>query len=225
MSGARVRLTRVIAGAAAFVASSIVSLSTPANAQPAGGPAAPGSTGMNIDLATVLKAKPGAWADYTMAGKEGKDPITIRYALIEHTATKLVLEIDSATPKGEMVLHFDFAPQGAQGADGWKVVSGKMQLGDKKMDMPAAQLAASPPMKVTDLPGDLVGSEALTTPVGAFPCKHYKKIAGEPGKAPTLDVWMNDKVSPTGLVKSTLDPMGVQMTLVATGTGATSKLH
>ena len=46
----------------------------------------------------------------------------------------------------------------------------------------------------------------------------------EGGKGPDLDVWMNDKVSPTGLVKSTLDSMGVQMTLLATGTGAQAKL-
>ena len=212
------------AGATAFVVSSIVSLGTPANAQPAGGAGAGmGSpSGMNIDLGTVLKAKAGAWADYTMSGKGGEKPVTIRYSLVERTATKFALEIDSSTPKGEMVIHFDFVPQGA---DGWKVVSGKMQLGEQKMDLPAAQLAAAPPLKTTDPPGQLVGSEDLTTPLGSFSCKHYKKVMVEGGKGPSLDVWINEKVSPTGLVKSTLDAMGVQMTLLATGTGAQSKLH
>jgi hypothetical protein len=157
-----------------------------------------------------------------MSGKGGEKPMTIRYALVERTATKFALEIDSSTPKGEMVLHFDFVPAGP---DAWKVASGKMQLGPQKIDMPPAQLAASPAMKTTDAPGDLVGSEDLTTPIGPFPCKHYKKAMAEPGKGPTLDVWMNDKISPTGLAKSSLDSMGVQMTLLATGTGAVSQLH
>ena len=218
------RAARVLAGVAAFAAASAVSLGTPANAQPAGGPGMGGPSGMNIDLATVLKAKAGAWADYTMSGKGGDKPVTIRYALVEKTAAKFALEIDSATPKGEMVIHFDFAAQPGD-ANAWKVVGGKMQLGEQKMDMPAAQLAAAPPLKTTDSPGQLVGTEDLTTPLGPFPCKHYKKAMLEGGKGPSLDVWINEKVAPTGLVKSTLEAMGVQMTLLATGTGAQSKLH
>jgi hypothetical protein len=224
------RAARILAGVTAFVAASAISLGTPANAQPAagagggGGAAGLAGQGMNIDLATVLKAKPGAWADYTMSGKGEAKPVTIRYALIERSASKFALEIDSATPKGEMVIHFDFVAQGTDGS-AWKVVSGKMQLGEQKMDLPAAQLASSPPLKTSDSPGQLVGSEDLTTPVGPFACKHYKKAMLEGGKGPSLDVWINDKVSPTGLVKSTLDAMGVQMTLLATGSGAQSKLH
>jgi hypothetical protein len=215
------RTSRAVAAVATFALSSMLSFSNPASAQQAGGGVA-GATGMTIDLATLLKAKPGAWADYTMAGKGGEKPMTIRYALIDRTAAKLALEIESATPKGEMVIHFDFVPQGV---DAWKVVSGKMQMGEQKMDMPAAQLAQTPPLKTSDSPGELVGSEDLTTPVGPFPCKHYRRAMAEGGKGPAIDVWLNDKVSPTGLVKSTLDAMGVQMTLLATGTGAQSKLH
>lgn len=217
------RFARTVSALSAFAAASAISFVTPASAQPVGG-AGLGNQGMNIDLATVLKAKPGAWADYTMSGKGGEKPLTIRYALVDRSPTKFALEIDSATPKGEMVIHFDFAAQGADGST-WKVVSGKMQLGEQKMDLPAAQLAASPPMKTSDAPGQLIGSEDLTTPLGAFPCKHYKKAMLEGGKGPALDVWINDKVSPTGLVKSSLDAMGVQMTLLATGTGAQSKIH
>jgi hypothetical protein len=215
----------MLAGVAAFAAASAISLSTPANAQQGGGgggAALGGSSGLNIDLGTLLKSKAGAWADYTMSGKAGEKPITIRYSLVERTATKFALEIDSATPKGEMIIHFDFVPAGT---DAWKVLGGKIQVGDQKQDMPAAQLAAAPPLKVTDPPGALVGTEDLTTPVGAFPCKHYRKEMMEGGKGPSLDVWINEKVSPTGLVKSTLDAMGIQMTLLATGTGAQSKLH
>jgi hypothetical protein len=212
--------TRAVAGVAAFAFTSLLSFSNPARAQQAGGGVS-GPTGLTLDLGTLLKAKPGAWADYTMSGKGAEKPLTIRYALIDRTAAKLALEIDSATPKGEMVIHFDFA---SQGADAWKVVSGKVQVGDQKMDLPPGQLDAMPPLKTSDSPGELVGSEDLTTPLGAFACKHYRRAMGD-AKAPSIDVWLSDKVSPTGLVKSTLDTVGVQMTLTATGTGAQSKLH
>jgi hypothetical protein len=218
-------VSRFFAGALAFAASSMLSLATPATAQGQGAPAAgamatQGVSGLNIDLGTLLKAKAGAWADYSMSAKDGgQKAITIRYALVEHTAAKLALEIVSATPKGEMVLHFDFVPSGA---DAWKVVTGKIQLGETKAEIPADKLAQAPLLRASDSPGVLVGTEDLTTPVGPFPCKHYKKAMPE---GPVLEVWMNEKVSPTGLVKSTLDAMGVQQMLLATGTGAQSKLH
>ncbi len=216
------RASKVLAGAAAFVVSSALSLTTPASAQQVGGTGAPAgqASGLNIDLPTLLKAKPGAWADYTMSGKGGDKPVTVRYALVERTAAKFSLEIDSVTPKGEMIIHFDFVPQGP---DTWKVAGGKVQLGEQKIDMPAAQLAGAAPLMTTDPPGDLIGTEDLSTPVGSFSCKHYKKAMMD--KGPNLEVWMNEKVSPTGLVKSTLDAVGVQMTLLATGTGAQAKLH
>ena len=216
--------SRLVAGLGAFALTSMLSLGTPASAQPAGGAPGPGGvSGLNIDLATLLKAKAGAWADYTMSGKGGEKPVTIRYAVVERTPAKLGLEIDSATPKGEMIIHFDFIPQGA---DTWKVTTGKIALGEQKIDIPQAQLTAAAPLRTTDLPGDLVGTEDLTTPLGPFSCKHYKKIAMEGAKGgPGLDVWLNEKISPTGVVKSTVDALGVQMTLLATGTGAQAKLH
>jgi hypothetical protein len=212
---------RVLVGAAAFVAASAVSVGTSTLAQAQGGPPSPlgGGQGLNLDFSTLLKAKQGSWADYTMS-KGGKDPIKIRYSLVERSASKLALEVDSATPKGEMILHFEFVPQG----DAWKVVSGKLQLGDQHQDFPQQILAASPAMKASDAPGDLVGNEDVTTPLGALHCKHYKKSLDDTGKGPALDVWISDKVSPTGLVKSTMDAMGIQMTLLATGSGAAAKL-
>jgi hypothetical protein len=217
---------RTFAGVVAFAATTMVSQGTPAIAQGGGGGSAPsmmGSTqGLNLDLGTLLKAKPGAWADYTMSGKGPEKAVTVRYALVERTATKMALEIDSVTPKGEMIIHFEFVPQGV---DAWKVTTGKVQLGEQKIEIPSSQLAASPPLKASDSPGSLVGTEDLTTPIGAFPCKHYKKALVEGGQGPSLDVWINDKISPTGLVKTSMDAMGVQMTLLATGTGAQAKLH
>jgi len=42
----------------------------------------------------------------------------------------------------------------------------------------------------------LVGSESITVPAGAFSCQHWKKDEG------VGDVWVNDKISPFGMVKS-----------------------
>jgi hypothetical protein len=215
------RTVRALLGVAAFAATSALSLTHPAQAQQVGAGLS-GPTGLTLDLVTMLKAKPGAWADYTMAGKGAERPLTIRYALIDHTAARLALEIDSATPKGEMVIHFDFV---SQGVDAWKVVAGKVQMGEQKMDLPTAQLETMPALKTSDSPGELVGNEDVTTPLGSFACKHYRRAMAEGGKGPVIDVWLSDKVSPTGLVKSTLDVAGVQMSLAATGTGALSKLH
>ena len=42
----------------------------------------------------------------------------------------------------------------------------------------------------------LVGSESITVPAGTFSCQHWKKDEG------VGDVWVNDKISPFGMVKS-----------------------
>jgi hypothetical protein len=42
----------------------------------------------------------------------------------------------------------------------------------------------------------LVGSESITVPAGAFSSQHWKKDEG------VGDVWVNDKISPFGMVKS-----------------------
>ncbi len=231
---AALRASRLAGAVTAFAAASFVSLATPASAQTApaapaapaaGGGAATGmgpAGGLNLDLGTLLKAKAGAWADYTITSKGPEKPLATRYALVERTPAKLAIEVDSTTDKGEMVIHLDFA---AQGADAWKLTASKIRMGDRRVDVPAANIAAMPPLKTTDSPGDLVGTEELATPAGAFTCKHYKKSLLEGGKGPWIDLWISDKVSPTGLVKTSADAMGVTMTLVASGTGAQSKLQ
>jgi len=42
----------------------------------------------------------------------------------------------------------------------------------------------------------LAGSESITVPAGTFSCQHWKKDQG------VGDVWVNDKISPFGMVKS-----------------------
>jgi hypothetical protein len=206
-------------GLAAATAVSLLALGMPAQAQPTplGGP----GSGLNFDFATLSKAKAGTWADYAMAKVGGTDkPITIRYSLVERTAQKIGLEVDTLAPKGELLLRFDFGPVAP---DAWKISGGKMQVAEQKMDMPAAQLAQAPAIKTTEPPGELVGAESVTTPAGTFACKHYRKAATDP-KSPTMDLWISDKVQPTGMVRFTLSGTGVDMTLTGTGAGAQAKL-
>jgi len=42
----------------------------------------------------------------------------------------------------------------------------------------------------------LVGSESITVPAGTFSCQHWKKDEGDG------DVWVNDRISPFGMVQS-----------------------
>lgn len=185
--------------------------------------------GIDVDFKTLNEAKVGAWADYTMMmpGQTGDGP-KVRYALVSKANGKLALEIDTATPKGELDMRLDFT---AQGADAWKVAGGKMKMGDQVIDFPTQEISAAPPIKKGDVPGKLVGTEDVTTPAGKFSCKHYTKTmsltppGAPPGTQPqsiTMELWMSDKVSPTGLVKSSVGPMS--MTLAGTGKGAEAKV-
>src|SRR5205823_2104901 len=129
--------------------------------------------GIDVDFKALSDAKVGAWADYTMTmpGQPGAGP-KVRYALVAKANGKMALEIDTATPKGELDMRLDFT---AQGADAWKVTGGKMKMGDQVIDFPEKEISAAPPIKKSDSPGDLVGTENVTTPAGTFACKHYKK--------------------------------------------------
>src|SRR5882724_4273852 len=62
----------------------------------------------------------------------------------------------------------------------------------------------------------LVGSESITVPAGAFSCQHWKKDEG------VGDVWVNDKISPFGMVKSISS--GETMVLVKVITDAKDRI-
>jgi hypothetical protein len=216
----RPRFVRVLA---AGIAAAALVLGTPASAQ------APGQGlggGIDVDFTALSTAKVGAWADYTMTvpGQPPGDTPKVRYAVVEKANGKLALEIVTPTPQGELDLRLEFA----QKPDSLKMSGGRMKMGAQTMEFPAGEVSAAPPIKKGDTPGDLVGTEDVTTPAGTFPCKHYKKTMQVPGNGPgqppgklAMELWMNEKVSPTGLVKSSMGPMS--MMLAATGTGATSK--
>ncbi len=67
--------------------------------------------------------------------------------------------------------------------------------------------------------GQLVGTETITVPAGAFVCKHYRQTTN--GK--TSDLWISTKVSPYGLVK--LEGPGTTMVLTKVLEHQTSQIQ
>jgi hypothetical protein len=192
----------------------------PAAPAQASAPASGGMGGVNFDIGALIRSPLGAWSDYTMAKTGSDKSVTIRYALVDKGPQKLGLEIDTPTPKGAIVMRFDFAGQ----ADVWKLAGGKMQRGTESMDLPKDQLDATPPLKKGAALGDFVANESLTIPAGTFACKHFRsKVVPDDPKSPVMDLWVSDKVAPTGLVKSELSPMGITMQLAGSGVGQAPK--
>jgi hypothetical protein len=167
----------------------------------------------------MAKAKAGSWAEYTMTMKGQPQSIKMKYALVEKTPKTIGFEMESQSPMGPMVVHmmFDMAT-----ANELKLVKARMQMGAQTQDVPAAQLASGG-IKKNEAPGTLVGTEKVTVPAGTFECKHYtRKLPAEAGGS-TVDVWMNDKALPTGLVKMT-DSRGAEGVLSAMGSDAKAKM-
>jgi len=62
----------------------------------------------------------------------------------------------------------------------------------------------------------LVGSESVTVPAGTFNCQHWKKDQG------VGEVWLSDKVSPMGMIKSV--SAGETMVLIKVLSGVTDHI-
>jgi hypothetical protein len=57
---------------------------------------------------------------------------------------------------------------------------------------------------------DLVGTETITVPAGTFTCQHYRAKDG------SSEVWVSDKISPWGLVKTQSKTSSMVLTKVIT---------
>jgi hypothetical protein len=175
-----------------------------------------------ISYDALAKSKPGQWAEYTMTAKGQPQTIKMKYSLVAKSDKAAAFEIDSQTPMGAVLLHMAYEPGGA---DTWKLVKARMQVGANAQDMPAAQLSQGG-IKKGDVFGKLLGTEDVKTAVGSYSCKHYQKPlpaeAGAPAGA-TVDVWMSDKALPTGMVKMA-DSRGAEAILTATGGDAKAKM-
>ncbi|HEX8953641.1 MAG TPA: hypothetical protein VF945_17410 [Polyangia bacterium] len=192
-----------------FVAAiAVVSFASVASAQ---------SNPMSYDA--MVKAKKGAWAEYTMSMAGQAQKLTVRYAVVEKNEREMTMETDSQTPMGPVHSSMTFAPSPP---DAWKLVKARMQMGNQPaQDIPAAKLTEGS-VKKSDTPGKLVGTEKVTVPAGTFDTKHYKHDLPKEAGGMTLDVWMSDKALPTGVVKMS-GAGGIEMVLAATGVGAKAK--
>jgi len=72
---------------------------------------------------------------------------------------------------------------------------------------PASQQAR--PIDMRDQ-ADLVGTETITVPAGTFACQHYRAKDG------SSEIWISDKISPWGLVKTQSKTSSMVLTKVIT---------
>jgi hypothetical protein len=172
-----------------------------------------------LSYEAVAKAKPGQWAEYTMTMKGQPQTVKMKYAIVEKSAKVIALEVDSQTPIGPVLMHMMFEPAGPES---WKLVRARMKMGTTLQEMPSAALSQGG-IKKSELPGKLIGTEEIKTSLGSFSCKHYQKVTPKEAGGSTIDLWMNDKVLPTGLVKMA-DSRGAEALLTATGSDAKAKM-
>ena len=88
-----------------------------------------------------------------------------------------------------------------------------MQMpGRPPMEMPTQMMHQDRTPQTADVRtgGEDLGSETITVPAGTFTCQHYRSKSGG-------EVWISQKVSPYGLVKSKSNDTSMQLTKVITG--------
>ncbi len=174
---------------------------------------APGNASLSFEA--LARSAPGAWAEYTMTVGQQKGS-TMRYSLVEKTAKRMALEIETTAPP--LVMRMDFE---ANGPSAWKLSRIRMRMGGGSVqEVPAPDSGTDQLIKKDGAFGELIGAETLKTPAGSFDCKHYKQAtmqgAGE--------VWMSDKALPSGLVQTVVQSVSAKITLSAIGTGAAAKI-
>ena len=88
-----------------------------------------------------------------------------------------------------------------------------MQMpGRPPMEMPTQMLHQDHAPQTADVRtgGEDLGSDTITVPAGTFTCHHYRTKSGG-------EVWVSQKVSPYGLVKSKSNDSSMELTKVITG--------
>ena len=193
-------------------------LPTSASAQAPGVP-----SGMPL-VVDMKKVELGSWAEYSMT--MGSITLSSRWALVARDAKSNTLEM---TTKGgpvakPVVLRMVLAADPTSGEKAPKPMV--MQFGD---DAPMLVPSDTPVQKFQQPdPKNLVGKEDLKVAAGSFKTSHYREI----NAMGTVDVWVNETVSPLGLVKvittpevdkkapSAMQIPAATMELSATGTGA-----
>ncbi|MDB4970243.1 MAG: hypothetical protein JWN44_5932, partial [Myxococcales bacterium] len=180
----------------------------------------------DLDWAALTKAKAGAWADYTMTLKKPlRNPdgspvksFKIRYALVEKTDKQMTIETITSTVRGDIIVQLKYVPAGP---NAWTISAGKTKLGSQTGELTKEEIWANGGRATNDpkLLGTLAGKESITTPAGAFECRHYLKTTPF-----AMDRWVSDKIAPTGMVKATIESSGIELLLTATGSDAVAKI-
>lgn len=88
-----------------------------------------------------------------------------------------------------------------------------MQMpGRAPMEMPTQMMHQDHSTQPADVRSEAedLGSEIITVPAGTFTCEHYRTKNGG-------DVWVSQKISPYGLVKSKTNDSSMELTKVVTG--------
>ena len=88
-----------------------------------------------------------------------------------------------------------------------------MQMpGRPPMELPTQMMHQDSSPQAADVRtgGEDLGSETITVPAGTFACQHYRSKTGG-------EVWVSQKVSPYGLVKSKSNDSSMELTKVITG--------
>src|ERR1700720_1918921 len=89
-----------------------------------------------------------------------------------------------------------------------------MQMpGRPPMEMPAQMMHQDKTTQPADVRSDAedLGSETITVPAGTFTCEHFRTKNGQG------EVWVSQKISPYGLVKSKSNDTSMELTKVVTG--------
>jgi hypothetical protein len=185
------------------------------------GPGVPAGMPLVVDM---KKVELGSWAEYTMT--MGSITLSSRWALVARDAKSNTLEM---TTKGgpvakPVVLRMVLAADPTSGEKAPKPMV--MQFGD---DAPMFVPSDTPVQKFQKPdPKNLVAKEDLKVAAGTFKTSHYR----DKNAMGTIDVWVDENVSPLGLVKVITSPEvdknapsamqipAATMELSAKGTGA-----
>lgn len=189
----------------------MLALASPLGAQMGMGPRTP-------DMSGIWHPLVGSGGAYETTGRDGKKSqieITVvgKEAVNGKDAYWMEMAVADQHAGGQMYMKYLIAPSD-NGVASTRMI---MQMpGQDPMEMDMNVNMAGRRMQQSSTPSDIrekaerVGTETITVPAGTFSCEHYKMKDG------SADVWVSDKVSPWGLVKSQGKDSSMVLTKVIT---------
>jgi hypothetical protein len=203
---------------AAFVCLAAVSVIPAAVGAQAGGMATP----MAVDL---RKATVGGWAEYAMTGGSARG--TIRWSLVGRDKEKHILEMAMAGPSvgPTTITQMTLVPDPTSAAN--PLTRLVMKMGEAApMEMPLDLPEMQGRRFAKPDPKKRVGKETIKVGAGSFATEHFREVVQQG----TVDIWIDPRIIPLGLVKMTVTPTRpgagqpspvMVLELAAKGTGAT----